>query len=900
MENSINFEQLANDLLARSESVVASLLPAGYRDGNEWVCGDLSGNAGESCKVNLRTGKWADFSAGESGGDLISLAAAIWRCSQLEAAKRLSHGGTLEAAKGDGRPAPVKKQTVQKEKQFTPVWPVPVENIPEDFGIIQHPKHGTASRHWVYRDLSGGVINVVYRYDTAKGKEIVPYSFGAMDKASPAWYWKQIPDNRPLYNLQSLAQWPSDKKVVLVEGEKAADAAQSLLAQSVLTWPGGGKAIRRVDWSPLKGRDVLLISDADEAGHDTMQKLSEILLPIAKSVQVALMPDVEGVKGWDAADAVADGWDRARYLAAVKPYVKTVEPMPDKSITVDANKECEIPEGFAVIKNQIYWAEGNEPIWISSWIDVLTYTRDEENRNWGRLIRFADQDRHIHERAVPMEIFGGDCNEFFRLLLSSGVQMTTSRKFRLKLAEYIQQCRTKKRAFCVQRVGWHKDHFILPNGAIPSTDTVYLQSDYHGFAGYRCAGTLQEWQTQVAVPCQGNSRLVFALACALSAPLLPFLHVESGGFNLKGQSSGGKTSALTVAASVWGLPAKYIEPWRSTGNALEAVAEAHNHTLLCLDELGQVSGHEAGEIAYMLANGCGKSRMQASGALRQKKQWELIFLSTGEISISDKMGEVGKKAQAGMLTRMVDIPADAGKGHRLFDTVHGFESGGALANHLQQATATYYGTAIREFILHVIGIRDQLSQAVEQVTKDFNREYVPDDADGQVIRVARRFIVTATAGELAIKLGILPYEEGEAFKSCGICFLAWLDDRGSSGSHEMEAALRQIRAFFESHHSSRFAVMESGSNSNDPQKIINEAGYKKKTDDGSYEFYVHTEVFRNEICKGFEPRAVCVELVKQGLLDRGNERQFIKTVRLPIGQKKVYHLKPAILTEETV
>ncbi len=101
--------------------------------------------------------------------------------------------------------------------------------------------------------------------------------------------------------------------------------------------------------------------------------------------------------------------------------------------------------------------------------------------------------------------------------------------------------------------------------------------------------------------------------------------------------------------------------------------------MLCLDELGQVDGKEAGEIAYMLANGSGKNRLKAKGGLRKKFEWNILFLSTGEISIADKINEAGKKAQAGMMARMADIPADSGKGHKLFDTVQNFKDGNALA-----------------------------------------------------------------------------------------------------------------------------------------------------------------------------------------------------------------------------
>jgi putative DNA primase/helicase len=558
---------------------------------------------------------------------------------------------------------------------------------------------------------------------------------------------------------------------------------------------------------------------------------------------------------------------------------------------VEANNIL-LPPGFSLNKEGLYFEEQ----WVSSPIEVLAYTRDENSKNWGRLIRFQDSDGCIHQYAIPMELLSGDCCELYGLLLSSGLRLTSKKSIRNKLIDYLQGIELDRRALCASRIGWHDNHFILPDGAIPETDTLYLQSDNTNLEGFSTAGFLQEWQKHVAVPCQNNSRLVFSLCCAFAAPFFSLVHAESGGFNLKGASSIGKTTALSVAASVWGSP-KYIKQWKTTGNALEAIAEAHNNTLLCLDELSQVDGREAGEIAYMIANGSGKNRLKAKGGLRKSSEWNLLFLSTGEISIADKISEAGKKAQAGMLARMSDIPADAGKGHRLFDTIHNFKDGSALAHHLKDSTSKYYGTAIRAFLPHLLRIKDQLPQILAEIKKDFFECYMPEGVDGQVQRVASRFILVAAAGELAIKVGILPYKTHEAFEAIGKCFQAWLEERGSVGAYEIEEGIRQVQAFLEAHHSKRFALMKGEAPTMQEEKISNQAGYKQKTKEGSYEFFVFTDTFRKEICKGFDSRAICAALASRGMLIRGNDRQFIKQQRLPIGRLRIYHLTSAILTE---
>ncbi|WP_315701861.1 MULTISPECIES: hypothetical protein [unclassified Bradyrhizobium] len=76
----------------QAEPIVQRWLPDGRRDGHEWVArnptrADLRPG---SFKVNLRTGAWGDFATNDRGGDLISLAAYLFRLSQGEAARRVA------------------------------------------------------------------------------------------------------------------------------------------------------------------------------------------------------------------------------------------------------------------------------------------------------------------------------------------------------------------------------------------------------------------------------------------------------------------------------------------------------------------------------------------------------------------------------------------------------------------------------------------------------------------------------------------------------------------------------------------------------------------------------------------------------------------------------------------
>ena len=86
--------------LARLPEVLARILPRGRKIGAQYRVGSLDGEPGDSLAVALtgdRRGAWSDFAAGCRGGDPVSLAAAVWRVRQIEAAQRLAAMLGMEA-----------------------------------------------------------------------------------------------------------------------------------------------------------------------------------------------------------------------------------------------------------------------------------------------------------------------------------------------------------------------------------------------------------------------------------------------------------------------------------------------------------------------------------------------------------------------------------------------------------------------------------------------------------------------------------------------------------------------------------------------------------------------------------------------------------------------------------
>ncbi|WP_420464614.1 DUF927 domain-containing protein [Panacagrimonas sp.] len=569
------------------------------------------------------------------------------------------------------------------------------------------------------------------------------------------------------------------------------------------------------------------------------------------------------------------------------------------------------PAGFTVDIDAVWFrARGRgpdeplePPFRVSPPLRVLARLRDTEQENWGLLIEFADADGHAHRWALPWRMFSGSGEEMRSELLRQGFFVPPSQRARNLFVEYLAQARPNQHARSVERTGWHGEGarrvFVLPDRTIgDAAEAVYFQSESLRDRVYRQAGELAEWRSDVADLCRGNSRLVFAVSMSFASMLLHWVDEESGGFHLRGGSSTGKTTALRVAASVFGGP-DYLRRWNTTANGLEPVAAMHNDALLTLDELAQIEPKAAGAAAYALGNGAGKQRAHRGGSARPVLRWRLLFLSAGEISLAEHMRQDGKRAQAGQETRLAEIPADAGAGRGLFEQLHGHRDAAAFSRALCATAAQYHGTAAPAFIEGVLRQVGTLADAIKTERAGFCAAVLPPRADGQAHRVANRFALVAVAGELASRLGITGWEAGEADGAARTCFRAWLELRGGAANVEPARMVAQVRQFLERHGESRFAPWKDDGSGDWITK--DRAGFRKAfVQEGTLEsadgFYVLRETFRDEMCAGFDPRDVARALEDAGALQRDEKsRKFTQRVRLPrLGLTWCYMILPSI------
>lgn len=947
-----SFADVKSAALKDIDRVLSHWLPNGKRvdGGKEYTAPNptRTDKRAGSLKVNLSKGTWADFATGDKGGDLIDLVRYLDGGTDVEACNKLADLLHVPAGAAQSKPTPSKS----KAPEWIATQPIPVEAMNKC--PAKHRQHGAPSKVWIYRDAQGQPLMALYRFDHGPDEDGKPRKVFApltwchrADGQTTQWRWQGLPDPRPLLHLDELSQ-RLDAPVVLCEGEKAADAAAELMPSYVATcWPNGSNSWHKADLTPLKGRAVLLWPDNDSSGQSCMEAVAEKLREIGAASVQAIALDVFNRKptlkngkptfakggqwddGDDAADALAKGWTSAHlaelertgelFGSAPAPApageVETkVQPKPKRPAK---SKNDLLPGGFRLTPEGVFYSgDDGEARPVCSPLEILARTRDDKGHNWGLLVEFDDPDGQKKRWNIPARTMTGDFGkDVLGPLVDMGLRLAGSRSgrnARNDLQSYLQGFDSAQRARLVTRLGWHGNAFLLPERQIGSHDEhLHFYEAGAQLPPISESGTLEQWQEQIGALCVGNHRLAFVVSVAFAGPLLNMLGHESGGFHLYGDSSGGKTTHLQVAASIYGGP-RVVRSWRSTDNALESIAAAHSDGLLVLDEIGMCDPRIIGETVYMLGNGTGKARANDRGqAGRQVQEWRLLFLSTGEKTLAQHMAEANKELKAGMEVRMLAVPADASKGLGMFDVLAGFDDAAALSDALKARVAKYYGTPLTAFLAALCepGKMHGWSTILRRTLEGFVAKALPASASGQAHRAAARFGLAAAAGELATALGITGWPDGTATTAARVCLSAWLNERGGAGNLEGDAILARLRQIIERFGESRFTRWETAAAKIDEHgpRTIDRLGFRKTLEHGmgdtmhtTHTYYVLPEAWRSEIFRGMNINAVNKELLHRGVLEPGSDGKASSLVRLPgLGPQRCYIVKTIPGTDES-
>ncbi len=501
--------------------------------------------------------------------------------------------------------------------------------------------------------------------------------------------------------------------------------------------------------------------------------------------------------------------------------------------TTGDNPPFELIEYKKGFRNGVYHIEATEEdtpkkIWICDPLIVLAQTRDSGQQNWGRLLSWKDNDGHDHQWACPAELLQAtDQSEFRRVLSSGGLVISTNQKARKLLCDYVLTHKIDTKARCVEKIGWNGDRYVLNSRVIGTQDNKLLVYQSNESADFSTNGTLKDWQGNIAALAIGNSRITFSISCAFAGALVELAGESGGGFQFTGETSKGKTSTLIdPAASVWGHPDQFAKKWRATVNGLESICLARNHNTLMLDDLGQIEPAEAGQAAYLIANGQARQRMNKDTSARRAATWKTMLLSSGEIDLSRHIESIGKRAKGGQIVRLPSIPADTGSGYYAIEDLHGSINGREFSGRIKGLARQYYGTAGIAFLEAVSGDYENISREIGGALKKIINTFgLPANHSPEAGRIAERFALVAYAGELATRHSITGWAKGETVKAVVKCFNAWLEHSGGAVGHEETMLLNQVSSHLQSYGGSRFPSLNA--QADDLARFATRAGFTR-------------------------------------------------------------------------
>lgn len=185
-------------------------------------------------------------------------------------------------------------------------------------------QRGKASGVWLYHDSGGEPVGAVLRWDSDGGKkDIRPLSL-----RDGRWEVRAMAKPRPLYRLPEIAAI-RDATIFVVEGEACADAA-CMLGLSGTTSVRGASGASETDWTPMRGRDVVILPDHDPQGERYASEVSRLVLAAgARRVRIvrlrAIWPAMP--EGGDILDLLEHrGGDKDSVRAEVEALANRTEP----------------------------------------------------------------------------------------------------------------------------------------------------------------------------------------------------------------------------------------------------------------------------------------------------------------------------------------------------------------------------------------------------------------------------------------------------------------------------------------------------------------------------------------------------------------------------------------------
>ncbi len=556
----------------------------------------------------------------------------------------------------------------------------------------------------------------------------------------------------------------------------------------------------------------------------------------------------------------------------------------------------ELPYGYSINKRGVFRQTENKqgdikdesicgPLWVSA------RTRGTDANNHGLLLKWLDSDQTQHEKVIRRGRLHDQSSTLIVELANEGLKVQPGKEALVKT--YLSNCEPEQVLQSVELLGWNRvdtgNVYVRPIEVIArGTDhrRVIFQpaqpcSTVSTMTG---EGTIESYGADVIGRILEQPYLLFCFFASLSASLMKTAEQETGAFHFFGASTGGKTTALQIAASVWGIggdPQRddqtFCRSWNATANGLEGIAAAHNDSVLALDELGKFQGDNFASTIYNLAGSKSKERMAADCSQQKNTSWRLLCLSTGEISIEERVKEDGKTLKDGMKVRFVDIPV----GDSMITGLSQQEARD-LSDTLKNAvSARAYGVVGPAFVKGLLErfpddasmseeVKDMVLAAEGAIAKKISLNLPPT-----AMRVLKRFALVLATARYAQEMFDLALDDEALIEVVMSVVRLWLGD-GQALKTEDDLLSDKFAEFLEANECNFTDGNPIGEAAKPPQHCI---GYKL---DGR--LYL-TEKGLKEACQGRNASTAARVLYKKGAIEKTEADRY--TTKKTVGGARI-------------
>lgn len=536
----------------------------------------------------------------------------------------------------------------------------------------------------------------------------------------------------------------------------------------------------------------------------------------------------------------------------------------------------------------------------AAWVSSRLY--DATSGGNGSYLTFTHPitQNEISEIVWDHELTGNDSSAVYTRLARLGLTvqreaLTKGLSTQQVFSKYLMQVEGLHCITIHSKPGWSDclKHYVLGDDVLPSGEEVSTVPRHEAFLT-NTEPCWDDWNELVHLA-QKSKMWQFALQMAFAGPLIRPLNVPSfvmGGVHFYGESSRGKSRALDIGKAVWGSRPVSFD---GTGITLkEDLGFAHNDRVAFIDEIGQSGVRGKGEssgssvilnLLYGLANGIGRTRRVNITQLEKPKEWQMLWMSTGEYSIRDWVSPIAKDIKEGQRLRAADIAIS----HKEFDTGMDMKEARTVSKRVEDLAGRIGGAPGRLFVTSLI--RDSEKSPHEwlahQKTYDkiYREHFATEVKHSAHNRLAERCALVAYAGLVAWQNGILPSigKNGEyPYLEAPLAVLrAWLDTEATESINDVHRCAQAIIRWIDANRGGRLVSIvydDEGSRYTDPKADYRRfAGFidDESKDEAANCIYLTTDQWRQLVADYGGSPSICRAFLEKGILKTnqgGNKR----------------------------